>query len=197
MKFTNKVNMAIMISGRGSNMESILNEVENGVLTGLVDIRAVFSDNKTARGLNIALNRGYNAFYIKQYYKNREKGERQIIDLFKKLDIELIILAGYMRILSPYFVNEFKDRILNIHPADTNEYKGMHGYEYTYNNNLKYGYITVHLVNEEVDSGKILLQKRFTIPQKSTLKRIKDKGLKIEHKIYPLAIKKFILNGFK
>jgi len=188
-----KKNIAIMISGNGSNMEAIIKESQNGVLKNLVNIKAVFSDNKDAKGLIIAKENNIETIYLKQYYKNRERGEENIVSVFEKLNIELIILAGYMRVLSKGFVNKYENKILNIHPADTDLYKGNNGYLWAYENKLKSTKITVHLVNEELDSGRILNKEEFLIPNNASLGEIKNIGLKIEHKMYSRVIKNYIL----
>ena len=191
-KFT-KINLAIMVSGNGSNMQRIIQESQNGVLKDLVNIKAVFSDNKDAKGLSIAKENNIKTIYLKQYYKNREKGEKNIVSEFEKLNIDLIILAGYMRILSKSFVDRYKNRIINIHPADTELYKGNNGYLWAYDNKLKSTKITVHLVNEELDSGRILNKEEFLIPNNASLKEIKNIGLKTEHNTYSRVIKNYIL----
>ena len=192
-QFTEKINTAVFISGNGSNMERIIFESQNGILNGLADIKLVFSDNKGAKGLKTAQNMGVKTIYLKQHYKNRKQGEIPLVKELKNNKIDLIVLAGYMRILSPYFVNEYKNRIINIHPADTEKYKGKNGYLWTYKNKLNYGVITIHLVNEKVDSGKILNKETYIIPKNSTLERIKKIGLKKEHEIYSKTIKQYII----
>ncbi len=191
--YTKKINTAIFISGNGSNMQRIIEESQNGILKNIINIKTVFSDNKEAKGLNIAKNLNIHNFYLKQYYKNREKGEKNIVLKLKEMDVEFIILAGYMRILSPYFINKYKNKIINIHPADTELYKGKSGYLWAHQNNLKRSSITIHLVNEFLDSGKILNKYTFDIPKNSSLESIKRIGLKLEHETYSKTIKNYVL----
>ena len=191
--YTKVINAAIFISGNGSNMERIIKESQNGVLKNIVKIKMVFSDNKDANGLKIAQSLNIQTSYLKQYYKNRKKGEKNIVPELKKRNIKLIILAGYMRILSPYFINEYKNKIINIHPADTQQYKGKNGYNWAFENKLKQSSITIHLVNELLDSGRILNKETFLIPKDSTLGDIKNIGLKLEHEIYSRTIKNYVL----
>lgn len=174
-------------------MKRIIEESKNGILKNVVNIKAVFSDNKNAPGLKIADEHGVKTFYSKQYYRNREKGERNIVLFLKSLDVKLVILAGYMRILSSYFVNEFKDRIINIHPADNDIYKGVNGYLWAFENKLSRSYITIHLVNEYVDSGRVLNKEKFLIPLDSSFGDIKNIGLKLEHEIYSKTIRNYVL----
>lgn len=192
-QYTKKINAAIFISGNGSNMKRIIEESQNGVLKNILNIKTVFSDNQDAKGLKIAKSLNINNFYLKQYYKNREKGEKNIVLKLKEMNVEFIILAGYLRILSPYFIDEYKNKIINIHPADTTLYKGKDGYLWAYQNNLEHSSVTIHLVNELVDSGKILNKYTFDIPKHSSLENIKKIGLKLEHETYSNTIKKYIL----
>ena len=191
--FTKKINAAIFISGTGTNMREIIRESRSGVLKNIVNIKTVFSDNSNAKGLEIARNCNVNVFTKKQYYKNREKGEKNIVSELKKMDVNFIILAGYMRVLSKYFIDVYRNRIINIHPADNDLYKGINGYLWAYENKLDSSKITIHLVNEELDSGRVLSKESFLIPKNSTLGEIEKIGLKLEHEIYSKVIKNYVL----
>ena len=189
---TRKINTAIFISGNGSNMIRIIEEIENGVLNNTLELRMVFSDNKDSLGLKRAEALGLNTVFYKQYYKNRKKGEINLLNELNRLNINFIILAGYMRILSPFFIKSFKGSIINIHPADTDEYKGKNAYEWVFENKLRFSKITIHIVNEDVDSGRVLYKKEFKIPLNATLEEIKRIGLKTEHNIYSKVIRNYI-----
>ena len=186
------LNTAIFISGQGSNMERIIKETLFGELKGLINLKLVFSDKKYANGLKTAQKYNIKTLYLKQSIKNRLTGEILLLRELQKEKVEFIILAGYMKILSPFFIEKYKNKIINIHPADTDKYKGRYGYEWTFENKLSYGCITVHLVNENVDSGKVLGKLKFKIPKNSTLEEIKKIGLKNEHEFYYKIIKKYI-----
>ena len=189
-KFLGKKNIAVFISGRGSNLKSLINYSKKK--NSLIKIMLVISNNTNAKGLKIA-----NNFKIKNYaikFKNRSIFEKQSLKLMKKYNIDMICLAGFMKIVSGNFIKKFANPILNIHPSLLPKYKGLNTHLRAIKNKDKFSGASVHKVTQKLDSGKIILQKKIKILKKDTVKSLEKKVLKIEHEIYPKAIVKFITN---
>ena len=189
-KFLGKKNIAVFISGRGSNIKSLINYSKKK--NSLIKIMLVISNNTNAKGLKIA-----NSFKIKNYaikFKNRSIFEKQSLKLMKKYNIDMICLAGFMKIVSGNFIKKFANPILNIHPSLLPKYKGLNTHLRAIKNKDKFSGASVHKVTQRLDSGKIILQKKIKILKKDTVKSLEKKVLKIEHEIYPKAIVKFITN---
>ena len=189
-KSLGKKNIAVFISGRGSNLKSLINYSKKK--NSLIKIMLVISNNTNAKGLKIA-----NSFKIKNYaikFKNRSIFEKQSLKLIKKYDIDMICLAGFMKIVSGNFIKKFANPILNIHPSLLPKYKGLNTHLRAIKNKDKFSGASVHKVTQRLDSGKIILQKKIKILKKDTVKSLEKKVLKIEHEIYPKAIVKFITN---
>ena len=189
-KSLGKKNIAVFISGRGSNLKSLINYSKKK--NSLIKIVLVISNNTNAKGLKIA-----NSFKIKNYaikFKNRSIFEKQSLKLMKKYNIDMICLAGFMKIVSGNFIKKFANPILNIHPSLLPKYKGLNTHLRAIKNKDKFSGASVHKVTEKLDSGKIILQKKIKILKKDTVKSLEKKVLKIEHEIYPKAIVKFITN---
>lgn len=185
-----KKRIAIFISGRGSNMEAILKQVKDGILKNVCEVVLVFSNKPEAKGLEIARSFGVPTAVIPSRGKSREEFEQQVIELLKPYQIDYIVLAGFMRILSPLFVRAYKNRIINIHPADTRQFQGVGGYEWAFENKLQETKITVHFVDEGVDTGPIIAQRTVDLRSAETLEEIERRGLKAEHEFYSQALKK-------
>ena len=189
-KSPGKKNIAVFISGRGSNLKSLINYSKKK--NSLIKIMLVISNNTNAKGLKIA-----NSFKIKNYaikFKNRSIFEKQSLKLIKKYNIDMICLAGFMKIVSGNFIKKFANPILNIHPSLLPKYKGLNTHLRAIKNKDKFSGASVHKVTQRLDSGKIILQKKIKILKKDTVKSLEKKVLKIEHEIYPKAIVKFITN---
>ncbi len=186
--------IAIFISGRGSNMEKIIQETREGILKGIAEIALVFSDNPKAPGLSIAKKYGLKTFGLSPKGKSRKKFDQEVLKLISPFQVDYIILAGYMRILSPEFVKEYPHRIINIHPADTQQHQGLDGYKWAFENGLSETIITVHYVDEGLDSGEIIAQKKVNLRGVKNLEDVEKRGLAVEHECYPQAIKKILLN---
>ena len=189
-KSLGKKNIAVFISGRGSNLKSLINYSKKK--NSLIKIVLVISNNTNAKGLKIA-----NSFKIKNYaikFKNRSIFEKKSLKLMKKYNIDMICLAGFMKIVSGNFINKFANPILNIHPSLLPKYKGLNTHLRAIKNKDKFSGASVHKVTQRLDSGKIILQKKIKILKKDTVKSLEKKVLKIEHEIYPKAIVKFLTN---
>ena len=189
-KSLGKKNIAVFISGRGSNLKSLINYSKKK--NSLIKIMLVISNNTNAKGLKIA-----NSFKIKNYaikFKNRSIFEKQSLKLMKKYNIDMICLAGFMKILSGNFIKKFANPILNIHPSLLPKYKGLNTHLRAIKNKDKFSGASVHKVTQKLDSGKIILQKKVKILKKDDVRSLKKKVLMVEHEIYPKAIVKFLTN---
>ena len=187
---TKKTKIAIFISGNGSNLKNLI--LHSLKKNSKYEICLVISNKAKAKGLNFA-----KKFKIKKKfisYQNNRNAEQKILNVIKKDKIELICLAGFMKILSSNFIKKFRGKILNIHPSLLPKYKGLNTHQRALDNNEKYSGCTVHLVNNRLDSGKIILQKRVKILKKDNSQSLGKRVLKREHLIYPKAIKKVISN---
>ena len=183
-----KLNAAVFISGRGSNLKSLINFTKKKLSP--IKIVLVVSNNKEAQGLNYAkINNIKNIVVI---YKNKLKAEKKLLGALLKYKIQLICLAGFMKILSKKFILKFEGKILNIHPSLLPNYKGLNTHRRVIENKEKFTGCTVHLVNSRLDSGKNILQKKIKILRKDNENSLAKKILKLEHQLYPRAIVKFL-----
>jgi phosphoribosylglycinamide formyltransferase-1 len=187
-----KINLAIFISGRGTNFKSIFNFSKKK--KSILNIKLVISDNKYAKGLEFSKKKKISTKVIK-FVKKRD-AENKILKLIKSNKIDLICLAGFMKILSEYFLEKCNPKILNIHPSLLPKYKGLNTHMRVLKNKDKFSGCTVHLVNKKLDAGKIILQKKVKVNKNDTIKSLEKKILKIENKIYPLAIMKTVKSIF-
>jgi len=181
-----KIKTAVFISGTGSNLKNLIKFSKQRNFPISVDL--IISNNAKAKGLIYAKN-----FKIKKKvfnFSNKIIAEKKILSLLFKSKIELICLAGFMKILSKSFIQRFNGKILNIHPSLLPKYKGLNTHARALKNNDKYSGCTVHLVNSKLDSGKIILQKKVKIYKNDNIKTLSKRVLKQEHKLYPAAIKR-------
>ena len=186
----NKSKVAVFISGRGSNLNSLIKSSKSK--NSPFKIELIISNNANAIGLKYAKKSKIKFYIVK--YKNVNNSEKQMLKLLKKFKIDLICLAGFLKILSKDFINSFNKPILNIHPSLLPKYKGLNTHIKVLKNKDKYSGATVHLVTPKLDSGKIILQKKIKVYKLDNLKSLKKKILKIEHKIYPKAVLNFLSN---
>ncbi|HUT96408.1 MAG TPA: phosphoribosylglycinamide formyltransferase [Candidatus Paceibacterota bacterium] len=188
-------NIAVLISGNGTNLQAIIDEVKTGNING--KIIAVISNKADAFGLERAKKAGIPAYFIDHKGITREEHEQKIIEILEKNNVDLVVLAGYMRVLTSLFVNKYKYRLINIHPALLPAFPGTDGYGDTFNYGCKVGGCTVHFVDEGVDTGPIIIQKTNEIKEDDTLESFKQRGLKIEHQALPEAVKLFCEDKLK
>ena len=182
----NKIKTAVFISGTGSNLKSLIEFSKKKKSPISIDL--IITDNLKAKGLKYA-----KIFKIdkKVYnFNNKNLAENKLLLDLKKNNIQMICLAGFMRILSKKFIKKFKKKILNIHPSLLPKFKGLNTHERALDKNENYSGCTVHFVNHNLDSGKIILQKKVKINKKESVKSLAKKVLKQEHKLYPKAILK-------
>ena len=183
---SNKIKTAVFISGTGSNLNSLIkfSKLKKSPIT--IDI--IISNNSKSEGLNFG-----KIYKIKKKifnFKKNASSEKKILIELQKNKINLICLAGFMKILSKNFINNFNGKILNIHPSLLPKYKGLNTHEKAIKNKDNYSGCTVHFVNSKLDSGKIINQKKVKINKKDTPKTLAKKILAQEHKLYPKAILK-------
>jgi phosphoribosylglycinamide formyltransferase-1 len=184
--------IAVLCSGNGTNLQAIIDSVKSGYIPA--EIALVVSDNKDARALVRAKEAGVETLFLDtKNYKSREDYDKEIVKRLKKNDVSLVVLAGYMRLLSPYFVREYKDRVINIHPALLPSFKGSHGIKDALESGSKVTGVTVHFVTDKLDDGPIILQKPVDIKDNDNEETLLDRVHKEEHMIYPEAIKLFAL----
>ena len=182
----NKTRTAVFISGTGSNLKSLIKFSRTTKSTISIDL--VVSDKSKAKGLNYAKLYKINKKILN--FKNKNISENKLLSILKINNIELICLAGFMKILSKNFIKKFKGKILNIHPSLLPKYKGLNTHERALNNKEKYSGCSVHFVNSKLDAGKIILQKKVKISKNETTTSLAKKILAQEHKLYPKAILK-------
>ncbi len=184
------INIGVLASGRGTNLQAIIEAIEEGKIEGRISI--VISDNPDAYALKRAKQYNIDTRYINfKEFKNREDYDKEIIKTLKEKKIDLVVLAGYMRILSPYFIRTYKNKIINIHPALLPSFPGLHVQKKAIDHGVKISGCTVHFVDEGVDSGPIILQKAVEVKDDDTEELLAERILKEEHQIYPRAIQLF------
>ena len=177
---------AVFISGAGTNLKNLIRFSYNN--NSPISIDLVISDTKKAKGLMYAKNNNIEEIIIN--FNNQNKSEKRIINILHKREIKLVCLAGFMKILSKKFLKKFKGKMINIHPSLLPKYKGLNTHKRALENNEKFSGCTVHYVASKLDSGKIIMQKKTNISKNDNVKSLKKKVLKIEHKLYPEAIRK-------
>jgi len=185
---TKNIDTAVFISGTGSNLKSLIKF--SNLKKSPISIKIIISNNPKSKGLSFG-----KIYKIRKKifnFNNQAKTEKEILKLLKKKKINLICLAGFMRILSKNFIQNFKGQILNIHPSLLPKYKGLNTHERAIKNKDRYSGCTVHFVTAKLDSGKIIIQKKVKINKKDTPRTLANKVLAEEHKLYPEAILKII-----
>jgi len=184
------INIGVLASGRGTNLQAIIEAIKEGKIEGRISI--VISDNRDAFALKRAKQNNIETEYINfKSFKNREDYDKEIMECLKEKDIDLVVLAGYMRILSSYFIKMYKNRIMNIHPALLPSFPGLHAQRQAVEYGVKISGCTVHFVDEGVDSGPVILQKAVEVKDNDTEESLAERILKEEHQIYPRAIQLF------
>ena len=181
-----KIKTAVFISGTGSNLNNLIQFSKKKRSPILINL--VISNNPKSKGLGFA--KKFNIERKIFYFKKKAHDEKKLLKILKDKKINLICLAGFMIILSKNFIQNFKGKILNIHPSLLPKYKGLNTHKRVLKNNETYTGCTVHFVSAKLDSGRIIMQKKIRIKAKDTPKKIAKKVLTQEHKLYPRAILK-------
>ena len=179
-----KVNSCVFISGSGSNLKSLIKNSRNYNFP--IKINLIISNNTNAYGLKYA--KKYNIPYKFYSYKSRNFFERNCLKELKKRKIKFLCLAGFMKLLSKYFIKNFRYKIINIHPSLLPKFKGLDTHRKVLENKEKYTGCTVHYVSSKLDSGNIILQKKILIRKNETVNTLKKRVLKQEHKLFSKAI---------
>lgn len=178
--------LGILLSGRGSNFEAIARNVQAGKIPA--EIAVVISNREEAPGLARAREVGLATRFLPSKGKEREAYDREVVAVLKELQVDVVCLAGFMRILSPFFIREFPRRILNIHPALLPAFPGMEAQKQALEYGAKFSGCTVHIVDEGVDTGPIVCQVVVPVLDDDTAETLSARILKEEHRIYSEAV---------
>jgi phosphoribosylglycinamide formyltransferase-1 len=182
-----QVSIGVLISGGGTNLQSIIDAIEAKRLDA--QIKVVLSNKADAYGLARARNHGIPTETLDhKTYPSREAYDQAVVDLLRAREVELVVLAGFMRLLSPVFVKAYSNRIMNIHPALLPAFPGLHVQKKAIDHGVRFSGCTVHFVNEECDEGPIIIQAAVPVFPDDTEESLAARILKQEHRIYPRAI---------
>jgi len=182
------VNLGVLVSGSGSNLQSIIDHIEKGSLPAKIVI--LVSNNPSAFALERAKKHGIPAAVIGQAgFANREDYDRKVVETLKAHGVELVVLAGFMRVLSPFFLRSFPMRVMNIHPALLPSFPGTHGQKQAFDYGVKFSGCSVHFADEGVDTGPIIIQAVVPVYDADTEETLSGRILREEHRIYPQAIR--------
>lgn len=188
--------LGILISGRGSNMTAIVEAVQSGEISD-AEVAVVISDKKSAAGLEKARTRGIETIVVQRNKRTREEHDAEIIAELKKRDVELVCLAGYMRLLSPDFIRSFPNKIINIHPSLLPAFPGLDAQKQAFDYGVKISGCTVHFVDEHLDHGAIILQKSVEVADDETAESLSAKILQHEHTLYIDALKLIVTGNYE
>jgi len=179
--------LGVLVSGRGSNLQAIIDSIEAKRLDA--EVRLVVSDQADAYALERAKKHGIGtAVFHAKDYSSREEFDRAVVRCLRDRQVELVCLAGFMRILSPYFIREYKNRIINIHPALLPAFPGLHVQRKALEHGVKFSGCTVHFVDEDMDTGPIIIQATVPVLDGDDEEALAARILRFEHQIYPRAI---------
>jgi len=181
------LNIAVFASGRGTNFQSIIDAVKTGEIKAKIKI--LISDNQEAGALKRAEREDIeNIFINPAHFESKEDYEEELINILEGVNTDLVVLAGYMRILSPFFVSKFKNKIVNIHPSLLPAFKGLEAQKQAVEYGVKYSGCTVHFVDQGMDTGPIIKQAVVEVKADDTAEDLAARILKEEHKIYPEVV---------
>jgi phosphoribosylglycinamide formyltransferase-1 len=188
-----KKRIGVLLSGRGSNFEALADSVASGKIPN-AEIALVLSNREAAAGIDRARTRGLNTRVIPSKGLEREAYDRLVVAALNEVKVDLVCLAGYMRLLSPYFVAAFPQRILNVHPSLLPSFPGLEAQKQALDYGVKFAGCTVHFVDENLDAGPIVLQSVVPVEDGDTEETLSARILKEEHKVYSAAVK-LVLDG--
>jgi phosphoribosylglycinamide formyltransferase-1 len=187
---------AVFISGNGSNLQAIIDSQNKGEIKA--ELALVISSNPKAFGLKRAEKAGIKFLvFDPANYTNRQSVDRDIVIILKEHKIDFIVLAGYMRLLTPYFIKHYPNKIINVHPSLLPSFKGASGIKDAFTYGVKQTGVTVHFVNEKMDNGPIIMQDTVKINEEDTLETLEEKIHRVEHRIYPQAVALFAEDRLK
>ncbi len=184
------VKIAVLVSGRGSNLQAIMDSIEKGYIKNAA-INVVISNKADAYALERARNHGINAVFLDPSEYGRDEYDRAILNVLSQYDTDLLLLAGYFRILGNEIIKAYRNRIMNIHPSLLPAFKGLHAQKQAFEYGVKVAGCTVHFVDEGLDSGPIILQKCVPVLSGDTEETLTARILEQEHIIYPEAVRLF------
>ncbi|MCP4136244.1 MAG: phosphoribosylglycinamide formyltransferase [bacterium] len=185
-----KKTVSFLVSGRGSNFTEVAKQIHNGSINAAPGI--VISNAKDAKALEVANDFGMTSYFVDPAdYPTREEHERAMIELLNECDTDLIVAAGFMKILSPYFVNKYRNRVINIHPALLPSFPGVNSQKQAFDHGVKVTGCTAHFIDEGTDTGPIIMQSIIEILQDDTISTLSARILAEEHKILPESVKLF------
>jgi len=191
-----KVNLGVLVSGSGSNLQSVIDNIERGKLDATVKV--IICNNPDAYALKRAEKHGIPSVVIDHTkYRNRELFDLKMIEILKSFSVELVVMAGFMRILTEKFLRAFPMKIMNIHPALLPSFQGLHGQSMAFEYGVKFTGCTVHFADEGVDTGPIIIQAVVPVCDDDTVETLQERILKEEHRIYPQAIQFYAENKLK
>ena len=184
------IKIAVLISGNGSNLEALIHACQKNIINGSIDL--VLSNNPSAFGIERAKNHSINYKIINhECFKTREDFDQALINELKESNPDLIVLAGFMRILTPLMIEAFKNKIINIHPSLLPKYPGLDTHKSVLKNgDSKHG-VTIHYVNEVLDGGKIIAQGEISVRTNETAENLQKRIHAVEHVMLPLVVSKF------
>jgi phosphoribosylglycinamide formyltransferase-1 len=185
------MNIGIMISGRGSNMVALIDAVNGGEIPNS-EVVVVISDKPNAAGLEKARERGIDTVVIERRGRTREEHDAEIIAELKQRGVELVCLAGYMRLLSSDFIRAFSNKIVNIHPSLLPAFPGLDAQRQALEKGVKVSGCTVHFVNEDLDAGPVILQRSVEVRDGDTVSSLSERILEQEHLAYVAAVKSIV-----
>ena len=184
------MNIAVLASGSGTNFEAIARALKEGQIKA--SLKLLITDKEDSYARTRAKSFGVKDVFVgPKDFKSREDFDRKVVSILKEEDIDLVVLAGFMRIITPFFVQAFRNKILNIHPAILPSFKGVDSIKEAYEYGVRVTGVTVHFVDEQMDHGPIILQEAVKISKGESLEELEARIHKIEHKLYPEAIKLF------
>ncbi len=180
--------LVVLISGNGSNLQAIIDAIEAGSLNARIN--AVISNQPQALGLERARKHGIPAIALDHsLYPERENFDRVLVSEIKNFSPQLIVLAGYMRILTDYFIKQFSPNILNIHPSLLPKYQGLNTYQRALDNGDKKHGVSIHVVTPQLDAGPVILQSEYPIEEGDDIHSMQQKAHDLEYQMYPLVLK--------
>lgn len=188
--------IGILLSGRGSNFEALADSIAAGRIPN-AEIAIVISNRETAPGIERARQRGLDARVIPSKGLQREDYDRQVVAVLEERKVDLVCLAGYMRLLSPVFVSAFRGRILNIHPSLLPSFPGLEAQKQALEHGAKFSGCTVHFVDEHLDAGPIVAQAVVPIEDDDTPETLAARILKEEHRIYTEAVRRVLEGNYR
>ena len=181
------LDIGVLVSGSGSNLQSIIDHIEKGLLKAR--IKAVLSNNSDAYALERAKKHNIPFFVVRHHdFPGREDFDRKMIEILKSHEVELVLMAGFMRVLTPLFLRTFPMKVMNIHPALLPSFPGLHAQQQAFDYGVKFSGCTVHFADEGIDSGPIIIQAIVPVYDSDTAESLSERILREEHMIYPQAI---------